>query len=527
MSSEKSEIGKASAILAFFTFISRLLGLVRNQILSHYFGASFVADAFIAAFTIPNALRRLLGEGALTPSLVATLTRHLKTDDWKSFVRSAFAWLTIALLTCIGLGTLFAAPLVRLYVPDFEHIPGKFELTVQLTRFLFPFILFIGWSAFFMGVLNTFRSFALSAFVPAMNSIAVILIVPAFFFFFSWPSEQSIYVFSAAMLIGALAQATLQLAPIKKLDCMPSRKFKWKDTRVFELGTLLVPSFFSMAVYQLNIIVNRTFASQIDGAVSHLFYADLIIELPVALIATSVGTAVIPSFSRLIVDQKRHELAETFRFSVQSVWVLAFPCCAGLIVLAMPIVSTLYFTGRFQWTDTTTTASALIFYAVGLPFFSTLRIILGYFFADKETRLPFIAGLFALGVNFASAWWLSGVFQTKGIALATSISSAFNILILILFLKIRKSGLPFGRLLLDSIGIAAASLLMAGGLYILNTLVPSSIWEATGVNANKIITLFGLIIAGVTLYLVGCWLFRVPMAFEVFKRVGKKLKLLR
>jgi putative peptidoglycan lipid II flippase len=530
VSSEKREIGRASAILAFFTLVSRVLGLARNQILSHFFGATFVADAFIAAFTIPNALRRLFGEGALTPAIVSLFTRSLReppTEDgslpWQGFISAAFAWLSICLSVLCILGILLSPWIVQIYVPDFSNTPGKMELTVKLTQFLFPFIIFIGWSAFFMGILNTFRSFAISAFVPALLSISVVLIVPVSLKILFPGTTHGIYFYAGALLIGGIGQAALQLPDLKRFKALPLYRFRWADPRVKELAKLLIPSFFSMATYQLNIIVNRTFASSIPGAVSHLFYADLILELPVALVATSVGTAVIPSFSRLLTDQKREELAEAFQFALEAIWTLAIPCTLGLIVLAGPTISTLYFSGKFTLLDSRTTASVLIFYAFGLPFFATMRIFLAFFFASKNTLLPFIASCVALVANFVCAYSLSRLMSVSGIALATSISSFVNISILAIFVARHHPEFRWLEIARNFFKIFLASLLMGLILYFVQDLVAQNLWDGSGITKTKIITLSALVGLGAVTYFLAAVLFRVPHAETILKKWGGRL----
>lgn len=528
--SEKAEIGRASTIMAIFTLLSRLLGLVRNQILSHFFGAGFVADAFIAAFTIPNALRRLFGEGALTPSIVTLLTRALREPSnpnspkpWQSFITSAFVWLSLFLIV-LSLGIFVFAPwLVRLYVSDFSSTPGKLELTIQLTRFLSPFLIFIGWSAFFMGVLNTFRSFAVSAFVPAMLSISVALVVPVSLVYLFPHTEHGIYFYAGAILVGAFFQALLQIPSLKRKEALPLSAFSWADPRVLDLGKLMVPSFFSLAVYQLNIIINRNFASHIDGAVSHLFYADLLLELPVSLIATSLGTAVIPSFSRLVADQKRKELSETFLFSMEAVWSLALPCTFALIVLAEPMISTLYFSGKFSLSDAQTTARVLIFYACGLPFFATLRILLGLFFAEKNTKIPMYAGWFSLGVNFIAAWQLSSLMQASGIALATSISSMANIAFLLVFMKKDFPEIHWRKSLPSLIKILGACVAMSLILALGKALIPSDVWEHRGIGPTKILFMGSLVGLGTLTYFMAAIYLRVPHTAEFVQKWIQKL----
>lgn len=530
---ETHEIKRASGIFAFFTLVSRVLGLVRNQLLSHFFGAGLLADAFIAAFTIPNALRRLFGEGALTPAIVSLLTRSLHSSEpelkegekllsWQRFISNAFIWLSIlvSVITVIGI---WASPfLVSVYVPDFQLTPGKMELTVSLTQLLFPFILLMTWFAFFMGVLNTFRSFGSAAAGPAVMNIAVIVLAYAALGYVFKDSEYRIYIYCGTILLGGLAQAAVQLPDLIRHKAYPRWHFQWKDARVTELGMLLVPSILAMGIYQLNIIVNRIFASPIEGAVSHLYYADLLLELPVALIATSIGTAVIPSFSRLIASDDRIKLAETFEYAWGAIATLAFPATAGLIVLAQPLICTIFLTGKFTPHDADVTAATLVGYAIGLPFFSFLRVVVPLFFAEKNTRTPALIGLVALGVNLAAAWFFSSRYQAPGIALATSISSIANILILFVIVFKKHRHFPWKNMASNCAKISIAAITMALALAWLKTFIPSELWYSHGLSWMKCALLFALVATGAVLFFVLASLLRVPYAHGIMNGIRRR-----
>lgn len=489
--------------------LSRLLGLIRNQILSHFFGASLLADAFIAAFTIPNALRRLFGEGALTPAFVSIFTRNLGDErSWKDFLSSTFAWLTIVITGLCILGMIFAPELVHLYVPNFKDVPGKFELTVNLTRFLFPYLLLIAWSALFMGILNSFKTFAISAAGPAISNITVILVAPICLLYLYPDSPYGIFIFGGSFLLGALLQTGANFPFLKKLDALPKMyPVRLKNKNVKELGILLSPAILSMGVHQLNIIVNRVFASDFSGGVSHLYYADLLVELPVSLIATSMGVAAVPSFTRLYIEGDRKALNDTFLYSMGLNLLLAIPSMIGLILLSFPILSTIFYTGAFTLEDTEMSSRALVAYCVGLPFFCALRSILPLYFAQKDTKTPALAGLAALLVNFISAWSLSKTYGPPGIALATSLASIvqFSILASIIYFRFRdflwsKVFITLGKTLV-------AGAIMGGALFWLNSLVSPLVWQNGGVSFVKLMFVFGMIaIAGAIYFMMANFL---------------------
>jgi len=525
VNSESKEIGRASGILALSTLLSRVLGLLRNQILSHFFGAGLAADAFIAAFTIPNALRRLFGEGGLTPAFVSIFTRSLydPKSNWRNFVSSSFLWLTLCLVVLSLLGMIFAPLLVWVYVPEFSQTPGKFEMTVQLTRFLFPFVLLICWAAFFMGILNSFKKFALPALGPAIMNFTIVCLAPLALWSGWIPEAQGIFVFSLCILIGVSIQLIVQLPTLRRLGALPKLSGPWLDPRVIELGQLLLPAVFSMGIYQLNIIVNRVFASRIPGAVSHLYYSDLIIELPVSLIATSMSVAAMPSFTRLLVEKKHHELGQTFKFSSCLNAGLAIPSMIGILVLSFPIISSIFFTGEFSLGDSQVSAEALCYYALGIPFYCLLRSLLPLFFADKDTKTPAIIGFVALGVNFFGAWQLSRIMGSPGIALSTALSSFTQFSLLCVIAIYRYKFFPWLEVLklIGKIGLAGSfmGLLLYGG----SNLIPEYIWINKGISILKLLSLGGLIGLGVLTYGAGIHYLKIPAIEPLLRKIKTQI----
>ncbi len=530
-SSELREMGRASSILALFTIFSRIFGLVRNQILGHYFGAGHISDAFIAAFTIPNALRRVLGEGGLTPSIVATLTPYLKSKDeghadpeLRPLINSAFFWMT-ALLALVGsLSIYFAPQIVHFYVPDFAEIPGKVAMTANLFRILIAFVILITWSAFFMGLLNTFRSFALSAFAPTLNSWAVIAIIPVGFWLWNLDQENGIYLYSIALVIGAGLQVAIQIPTLLKWNICPGWPQKIFDSRIIEISKLMGPSLFILGVYQLNVVINRAFLAGAEGEVSHLFYADLLVELPFSLIASSVGAASVTSFSRLAASGKYDELEATISFSLRSTLLFSVMCCSLIFALAEPIVSTIYFSGNFAIQDVKATASALMAYSIGLPFFGCLRLILSYYFAEKKIGVPLIAASLAVGTNTILAWKLAESLGSTGCALAASAASIVNITLLIIFLKGSKISGALNTILSGILRTLATAASLIGLLLFLKTLLPSTLWTTSGVSFQKISVLGLLLLIGCVAFFWLSVVFKVPLATESINRVLKTLR---
>lgn len=522
---ESREIGRASGILASSTMLSRILGLVRNQILSHFFGAGIASDAFIAAFTIPNALRRLFGEGGLTPAFVSIFTRVISDSQGdreraRAFLSDCFMWLSLLLLLIVAVGIGISPWLVQLYVPQFSEIPGKFELTVELTRFLFPFILLISWAALFMGILNTYKRFYLPAIGPAVLNLSVITLAPLLLLFAYPNTENGIFIFAGCILIGVSVQLVIHLPVLHKLHSLPKLRWQFKlDPRLLDLGRMLLPAVFSLGIYQLNIIVNRVFASGIPGAVSHLYYSDLILELPVSLIATSMSVAAMPSFSRLYVEGNRQELGRTFFYSIGLNASLALPATGGLLILALPCISSIFQTGAFTYNDTLVASQALFFYALGLPFYCLIRSLLPLYFAAKDTKTPAIAAFVALSVNFVAAWQLSKDYGAPGIAAATSIASLCNFALLLAIAIKRFPEFPWMKILSLNAKVILGALIMSAGIYFLGDLVPEMVWVEQGISLRKVLYLVGLVLSGIVIYFVAT----MPLKIEPLEQLRAKI----
>ncbi len=488
------------------------------------------ADAFIAAFTIPNALRRLFGEGALTPAFVSLFTREIQSgetkESWKSFLASSLFWLTslTSLLSLIGI--LISPWLVRLYVPEFSDTEGKMALTILLTQILWPFLVFISLAALFMGVLNSFNHFAAPALGPAAMNITVVLLAPLLFAL-DWDGpndEYRVHIFAIVTVVSSITQLLIQLPALKRAGALKLPKFKIKDPRVFELFKLLVPSVFGMAIYQINIIINRVFASDIPGAVSHLYYSDLLIELPVSLIATSMSVASVPSFSRLFHAGDREALGDSFRFSISVNLGLAMPAAIGLICLATPLISSVYYSGQFTAEDLKQSSICLIYYAVGLPFFCALRSVLPLFFAAKDTFSPTMAGFIAMAVNFVAAWKLSESFGAPGIALATTISSLVNLMILSIITLRRFPDFPWKTIVSNFFRTLVAALGMGAGLYTLQKVLLNEVWNLEGIRFEKIGPLLLFVSVGAVSYFVLAHLLKIQEMKALTSHLLKRLR---
>lgn len=438
MTHEHHHISRRAGTIGFFTLISRILGLIRDIALAYAFGATRVADAFYVAFRIPNLLRRLVAEGSLTIAFVPIYTEYLKKSRKSAYevLSIVFTCLSVVLATIVILGILFAPWIVRLIAYGFEADPAKFNLTVYLTRIMFPYIFLVSLVALAMGALNSLKKFAAPAAAPILLNLSIIfgaLFLKNFFF------EPTIGV-AIAVLIGGLLQISLQIPFLKKEGMLPRINFNWKHPALKNLGLLMIPSAYGAAVYQINVLVITLLASFLpDGSVSYLWYADRISEFPLGIFAIAVATATLPTLSDHAADKDIQAFKKTANYSLRLVFLIDIPAAAGLLILSIPIIRILFERGLFTEHATIATAGALQMFALGIPFISGVRNLVPAFFALRSPKTPVVVATVALMVNASLALLLMGPMLHRGLALAMACSAAINFFLLLYFFR-RKVG---------------------------------------------------------------------------------------
>ncbi len=458
-------LARSAGVTGVATLTSRILGLVRDQVLAALFGAGTEMDAFIVAFRIPNLVRDLFAEGAMSAAFVPTFTRRL-TVDGKNAAWTLGNNLINALIAATGilvvLGMLFASPVVRAYASDFSRVPGKLELTVSLTRVMLPFLTLVALAAAMMGMLNSLHHYFIPALSPALfnvatiaGAIALVPVMPAL----GLPRIS-------AIAISALAGGALQL--IVQWPALRSEGFRYRpvldfhDPGLRQVLMLMGPGTVGLAATQVNLFVNTVLAtSQEAGAVSWLSYAFRLMYLPIGLFGVSIATAALPTVSRHAAVDDRDGVRETVVQAIAMMMVLNVPATFGLAVLAEPIVRLLFERGRFLASDTTATAAALRFYAVGLVGYATTRIASPVFYALHRSRVPVVVSISTIAVNIAINVALVRVLGFRGLALGTSVAMIANGAALLVMLRRHLDGLEERRLLTTLAKIAIASLAMA------------------------------------------------------------------
>jgi putative peptidoglycan lipid II flippase len=446
---------RAVGVIGAATLASRVLGFVRDMVMARAFGAGSLTDAFFVAFRIPNLLRRLLAEGALSTAIIPVFTEYLQRSGRAEFgrmVRAVTGVATVVLCLVSGLGVLMAPWIVRVMAPGWVDDPELIGLAGRLTSLMFPYLLLVGLAALAMGALNAHHRFFTAALGPAVLNVAIILSVLVL------AARMSPPVFSLAVgvLIGGAGQLLVQLPELSRLGVPLRPSGEWSHPAVRMIAGRLWPAAFALAAVQVTVLVNTLLASLLPkGTVSYLYYADRVMEFPLGVFGIALATAALPSMAGQAARGEHGALTATFGFSIRLAVFVAVPAAVGLIALGHPTVTLLFERGEFTASDAAATTQALAGYAVGLPAFSATRIAAQTFYALGDTRTPVWAGLVSVAANVVLALSLMWPLQHAGLALASSLSAYVNLLLLFWLLR-RRLGPLGGRQM-------AVSLLRTGG----------------------------------------------------------------
>jgi putative peptidoglycan lipid II flippase len=454
---------------------SRVLGLVRDQVMAYLFGAGNAVDAYNVAFRIPNLVRDLFAEGAMSAAFVPTFTRYLTREGrpaaWRlgNHVVNALLIVT-ALVVCAGL--LFTEPLVRMFAEDYSQVPGKLELTVLLTRVMLPFLTLVAIAAAFMGMLNSLNRFFVPALSPAMFNVASILCAILLVPLMPRVGLPPITAMAIGVLIGGAGQILAQWPVLHKEGYRYRPVVDLREPGLRQVLILMGPGTLGLAATQINVFVNTVLATgEGTGAVSWLNYAFRLMYLPLGIFGVSIATAAVPGIARHAARDDlagmRHEVAN----GIAMMTVLNVPATLGLIVLARPIIAMLFERGAFAPRDTDATAAALVCYAIGLIGYSVVKVVSPTFYALHESRKPVMVSAASVLVNAALNIMFVRRFGYLGLAVGTSLSALLNASVLLDMLRRRLGGIEgtrllgvFGRTLVASVVMAAAAFALDGWL---------------------------------------------------------------
>ena len=496
---EERSIVRAAGVVGGATVISRVLGLVRDAVLAFLFGATPAADAFFVAFRIPNLMRQLFGEGALASSFVPVYTdilEHQGKDEARRFTDGLFTLVFFLLAAISVAGVLLAPTVVRCIAYGFDPGSDQFNLTVLLTRWMFPYTLLICVAALGMGLLNAHRHFLTPALAPALLNVSII----GFAVVISPMLEKPIVAVAWGVLIGGVLQVIIQLKPLHTRESIPRLSAGLMTPGVRRVGAMMVPAALGVAVYQVNMLVDTLLASVLpSGSITYLWYGNRMVQFPLGVFGIALATAALPTLSRQYSEGRREDFTGTVSFALSLTVFIALPAAMGLMILKEPIMATLFGRGAFGAVEVRGAAGALMFYSVGLPFFIGVKILGRAFYAMENTRVPFAAASAAMVVNVLLNLILMGPLLHGGLALATSLSSALNFGILaVVFTRRFRMPLLSGELLketaksLVSAVIMSAAVLWAAG---------QTQWLDVG-TGHRIAGLLGCMALGIIVYSV-------------------------
>jgi len=417
---------RALATVSGMTLLSRILGFVRDFVIARTFGAGMMTDAFFVAFRLPNLLRRLFAEGAFSQAFVPILAEYRNRrgeHETKSLVDRVASILFLALIVVSALGMVAAPVLIALTAPGFSADAGKFQLTVELTRITFPYILFMSLVALAAGILNTWSRFALPAFTPVLLNLSFIAMA---LFAAPW-FDPPVLALAWAVFLGGALQLGVQLPALAKIGMLPRFDPVWRDEGVQRVLKLMAPAVLGVSVAQISLLINTVFASFLEtGSISWLYYADRLMEFPAGLLGAALGTILLPSLAKSHANRKSEEFSALLDWGLRLTLLLTLPASLALAMLAVPLLATLFQYGAFAASDVLRTREALVAYSIGLTGLILVKVLAPGFYARQDIRTPVKIALVTLALtqlmNFAFIGWL----KHAGLALSIGLASCFN-----------------------------------------------------------------------------------------------------
>ena len=492
---KQTSVARSAGIVSIAVMFSRVLGLVREQVFAYYFGAGFLNDAYQVAFRIPNVLRDLFAEGALSAAFVKVFTDYQinksEQEAWRlaSLVMNALA-VTLSVVTIIGI--LFSRQFVNLIAEGFS--PEKAALAATLTQIMFPFILLVALAAVAMGVLNTKGIFGIPASASTVFNIVSLIVGISMAYWLSgggWlsttskdeipsiPAQWAIIGMAIGTLIGGAAQFLMQVPSLFRVGFRFTPVISFADEGVRRVMSLMAPAILGTSAVQINVLVNTFFVSDINGGISWLGYAFRLMQFPIGVFGVAVGTASIPVLSRMASEGRFGDFRNTLSSSLKLVFLLTLPSAVGLIVLGEPIIRLIYeHGGKFSEADTSMTAYALAGYSIGLTGYAAIKVLSPAFYALDDAKTPMIIALCSILVNVAASYGFKiilvnyGVtpenpsgFGHVGVALATSSVALVNFFALALLMRRKIEGINGREIIASFLKIAVASAAMAAVCY--------------------------------------------------------------
>ncbi len=508
---DTGRIARSASMVSIAVMCSRVLGLIREQTFAVLFGAGFAYDAFVVAFRIPNLLRDLFGEGALSAAFVTVFSDYDETRGpeatWK-LAGNVLVFFTILLSIITLVGILYADKIVLALVnADFEKIPDKVALTHLLTMIMFPFLIFISLSSVVMGILNTKGRFFIPALASSFFNLGSIIGGVSLAFILGRNGQPSIVGMAIGTLIGGMLQLVGQLPSLFHSDFKFRPRLNLKDPGLHRILKLMAPAVFGLAALQINVFINTYFASSLQqGSLSWLNYAFRFFQLPVGVFGVAISVAALPLLSRQAAIKDFNRLKETFISALTLAFSLTIPATVGLILLAVPIIRITFEHGSFTAVDTLKTAEALRFYALGLFAYASVKVMVPVFYALDDTRYPVAGSFLAVGVNILIILLTIASLQHRAMALSISVAMTANFLFLGIILYRKLAGYSLSYLATGLGKVFTAALLMGIYIYIMGIILFQ--WMRKGF-LYDLSGLFFLVATGSILYGIALYLLRL------------------
>jgi putative peptidoglycan lipid II flippase len=515
---ERRKLAGRAGIVGLGTLASRVLGLGRDVALAAIFGRG-ETDAFFVAFTIPNALRQLLGEGAVASAVVPVLSGKLATEGdeaAKDFFAKIRGVSLVALTVVTALGVAFAGPLCELFASGYHTRPGEFSRTVALTRIVFPYIFFMGTAALGMAALNAKKKFAVAAFAPGLLNVSFL----ACAFLLPGPLERAgmdrAWAMGIGALVGGILQVAAQIPALRAIGYASLPRFSLGDPAVRDTFRRLLPMTFGIGVYYIDLVLSRRFLSELpQGSQSYFSWAMRLCDFPQGIFVMALSTAALPSLSTFAAKKEWEELRKTYAHGMRLAMFVAIPCSAALVILGEPIVRAIFERGEFDAIASRETAKALLWQGGAIWTVSAVRQLVPVYYALGDTRTPVIVSAIDLIAFIALAVVLRGSMGQAGISAAVAGSSAVQMLLLFALARRKLGGLALGE-----IGGSVARTLVAS---IVAAVAAYAVARLCGVSSHVVPGLAAMATFGV-LFAVVAWAVRSPELEEITSGLRRRLQ---
>jgi putative peptidoglycan lipid II flippase len=497
------QLFKSTAIVSGLTLFSRLLGFVRDMLIARLFGVDVATDAFFVAFKIPNFLRRLFTEGAFAHAFIPVLAEYQVQDDpaaVKQFLGKAAGLWALVLFMLTVAGVVAAPVLILLLAPGFDWQGGQHELAVWMLQITLPYLFFIALVAFAGGILNAYHRFVVTSFTPALLNMcmigAVIWLAPRL--------AEPVTALAWGVLIAGVAQLLLQVPALSRLGLLPRLRLDFYDDGVMQLFRRVVPAIFSVSVTQINLLLDTLIASFLTvGSVSWLYYSDRLVEFPQGLLGLALGTVILPKLAQYHAQADTGAFSHALDWGLRLVLLTGIPATIGLILLAEPMLATMFQYDEFTRSDVQLAGQSLKAYALGLLGFLMIRVLVPGFTARHDMKTPLRYGIYAMLISLAGNV-LAVPFAHAGLALATSLGAAVNALLLLYKLYQMDVYRPAPGWWLFLLRVLLASLAMSAGLYLGVDVEAWQYWHtAARIGHLLLFIVMGIVIYGVVLFLAG------------------------